>query len=122
MKFDTKTAAAYAGEKLDSLLQRITRDTSVQHVEHERGRREKRRRVERRWRLRREVDHGAEHARNAACCIAQGQEIRELEIAEHREVTLTFAGAHDPAWAASPARTNIGSLNMDLMRTARMSR
>lgn len=34
MKFDTKTAAQYAGEKLDSLLERASRDTAAQIAEN----------------------------------------------------------------------------------------
>ncbi len=45
----------------------------------------------------RHIEHGEEHRGNAAACVPQGEEIRQLEAADHREVSGN--GWRRRAWA-----------------------
>jgi hypothetical protein len=62
------------------------RDSAVENVEHEGGRRQRRRPQELRQGMAGHVGHGEEHRANAAGGVAQREHVRQVKAANHREM------------------------------------
>lgn len=66
---------------------------AVEHVKNKRCRRQRGRREKMKRQLRAHVEHGEQHAADAARGIAEREKVGEMEVAQHREMA-GWSGLH----------------------------